>query len=149
MITLLGSLLGFFASAFPELIGFFKARQDNAQELAMYSLQMQAMQIQGSQKMDELVAQGDIASIQAAHTPQQSTGIRWIDGLVGSVRPILTYFFFFLYAGMKAYQIYHTGANLIDTPWLFWTEEDESIFASIICFWFGSRMMEKHRAANQ
>lgn len=149
MITILGSLIGFLASVFPEIMGLFKGRQDNQQELAMYQLQLQAMQIQGSQKMDELVAQTDMTSIAAAHAPQQMTEIKWIDGLNGTVRPVIAYALFLLYAGIKSYQLYHMGTAITDTPWLYWTEEDQAIWASIVCFYFGSRQMGKYRAANQ
>jgi len=59
--------------------------------------------------------------------------------LNGTVRPVIAYSFFALYASVKAIQF---SANL---PWLLWTAEDQAIFAGIISFYFGQRAMSKLR----
>jgi hypothetical protein len=66
-------------------------------------------------------------------------GIRWVDALNGTVRPVIAYSFFILYALVKGMQF---SAGL---PWLLWTEEDQAIFAGIISFYFGQRAMSKLR----
>lgn len=146
MLTLIGSLLGFLASGFPEIMKIVQRRMDNSHELKMYQLQIEVAKIQGDQKMGELVAEGDIQSIIGAHQPQQLVGIKWIDGLNATVRPFITYAFFLLYAAIKAVVLYHSSSTLTDTIWIYWSNEDQITFASIISFYFGRRAIDKVRA---
>jgi hypothetical protein len=54
MITLLSSLLGFFGSAFPDVLKLFKDNQDRKHELKILELQL-AQQAQGhSNKLEEI-----------------------------------------------------------------------------------------------
>lgn len=146
MITLLGSLLGFFGAALPDLIKIWTASADRKHELAILQMQMQ-QQAQGHiERLEEINANADIAEITATHQPQQVLGIEWIDGLIGSVRPIITYSFFLLYAFIKIAIICNVGIEIItSTPWLVWDVEDQAIFSAIISFWFGSRALNKAR----
>jgi len=41
MLSLLGSLLGFGTSIVPSIVGYFKQKQDNVQELAMLDKQIE------------------------------------------------------------------------------------------------------------
>jgi hypothetical protein len=64
-----------------------------------------------------------------------------------TVRPIITYCFFFQYALIK-YAQYTIIRTTQAVPWgdamvKMWTDADMSIFCTIIGFWFGSRAMEK------
>lgn len=148
MITLLGALLGFVSAIFPEIMQLLKSKQDNAHEIKMYNLQLESIKIQGAQRVDEIIGQADIESIKGSYTPQQITNIKWVDALNGSVKPIITYFFFFLYAYVKIMRLVHMDfAAVIDTPWLYWNEEDYGMLAAILSHWFGNRMMGKTRGA--
>lgn len=146
MITLLGSLLGFLGAALPDFMKLFTASADRKHEITLLQMQMQ-QQAQGhTERLEEINANADISESQALHQPQQITGIKWLDGYVGSVRPTITYTFFLLYAFIKIVSIHQLGMNgIISTPWLVWGEEDQCIFAAIISFWFGSRAMQKAR----
>ncbi|MBL0319353.1 MAG: hypothetical protein IPP74_08720 [Alphaproteobacteria bacterium] len=94
-------------------------------------------QAQGHQeKLEETNAQADIAESQALYKTYTS-GIGWVDALNGTVRPVIAYSFFILYATVK---VMHFSTNL---PWLLWTEEDQAIFSGIISFYFGQRAMSK------
>lgn len=137
MITLLGSLLGFLSAAFPDFLAIFKDRRDKAHELQIMQLQMKQQAEGHAQRLEEINAAADIAEAKALYRTY-STGVRWVDALNGTVRPVLAYSFFALYAYMKFCQA-------IDTPWQMWTEEDQAIFAGIISFYFGQRAMNKAR----
>lgn len=148
MITLLGAIFGFFSSIFPEIMKLLQGRQDNSHELAMYQLQIEALKVQGNQKMEELVAQGDIESIKGSYAPQQIINIKWVDALNGTVKPVITYFFFGIYAYIKIVHLHHVDWSvIIDTPWQVWGNEDSGMLATILGHHFGNRMMLKARAS--
>jgi hypothetical protein len=138
MITLLGSLLGFFSAAFPDLLKLFRDAQDRKHELKILEMQMEQQRQGHSQRLEEIGIQADIAESQALYKTYH-TGIRWVDALNGTVRPVIAYSFFLLYTSVK---IMHFSA---DMPWLLWSEEDQAIFAGIISFYFGQRAMAKLR----
>lgn len=142
MITLLASLLGFLASAFPDILKLFKGSQDNRQELAIMDKQIEFQKAGFQEKMQEIGAQADIAEMIALHQPQVLTGIRWIDGLKASVTPIITYWFFADYTFIKIFTIVHYGLSVVsENVWLIWDDTDKIIFATVISFWFGKRAM--------
>jgi len=68
----------------------------------------------------------------------QITGNKWIDGLNMSVRPVITYAFFSLYAGVKMEMLYN-GATLIQI----WNETDMGLFSGILGFYFMGRIFDK------
>lgn len=138
MITLLSSLIGFIGAAFPDLLKLFRDAQDRKHELRILEMQMEQQRQGHAQRLEEVGIQADIAENQALYRTY-NTGIRWVDALNGTVRPIIAYSFFILYACVK---VMHFSAGL---PWLLWNEEDQAIFAGIISFYFGQRAMTKMR----
>lgn len=146
MITILGSLLGFFSSFAPDIIKYFSDKRDHDHELRMIEMQL-AAQAQGhSHRLEEIDARADIAESRALYKTY-NTGVTWVDALNGTVRPVLAYSFFGLYAAIKIMQI-HIMDWSTPLPWLLaglWTPEDQAIFAGIISFYFGQRAMRKVR----
>ena len=146
MITLLGSLLGFITSTFPSLVKMWQDASDKKHELDVLQLQMQ-MQAQGAQQqLQEINAQADIAE-SAALYKTYTTGITWVDALNGTVRPVIAYAFFLLYAIVKLLS-YMAIATSPAVPFVvvhdtLWSENDAAIFAGIISFYFGARAMQK------
>lgn len=140
MITLLGSLLGFFSAIFPHLLDFLKRKQEHAQEIELIELQADIAKEQRAYKLEEINTRADISETQALYKTYK-TGIGWVDAYNGTVRPTIAYGFFLLYAGIKASIIYN---GLL---WQLWSEEDQAIFAAIISFYFGQRAMNKARNA--
>ena len=146
MITLLASIAGFISSIFPELFKFLHNRADNAHELAVMQLQMQSASLDRDVRKEEIGAYADIAESNALYRTYK-TGIVWIDALNGTVRPLITYAFFFEYALVKYLQYAllpdHAAAFMyLDA---LWTQDDQCIFAGIMSFYFGSRAMNKGR----
>ena len=146
MITLLGSLLGFITSTFPSLVKMWQDASDKKHELDVMQLQMQ-MQAQGAQQqLQEINAQADIAE-SAAIYKTYTTGITWVDALNGTVRPVIAYAFFLLYAIVKLLS-YMAIATSPAVPFVvvhdtLWSENDAAIFAGIISVYFGARAMQK------
>ena len=148
MLPLIGAIVGLFSGALPEAMKYFKQRQDNAHELKVMELQMQ-VQAQGhTERLEEINTQADIADSQALYkaAEQKITGVRWADAtitlLISSVRPVITYAFFGLYAAVKLSMYQGSMAEL-------WTEMDMAVFSTLISFWFGSRSMEKFYKRNK
>lgn len=135
MITLLGSLLGFLGAAFPEFLKLFRDHADRAHELAILDRQMELQKLGFSQRLEEIGIKADIGESVALYKTYYS-GIRWVDALNATVRPVLAYAFFLLYGLVKLHQ-------MAALPWLLWTEEDQAIFAGIISFYFGQRAMRR------
>jgi hypothetical protein len=147
MVTLLGSLIGFISAAFPDLLKIWRDAADRKHELTILEMQM-AQAAQGhQQRLEEINAQADIAESKALYKTYYS-GIRWVDALNGTVRPVLAYSFFLLYFVIKCMQF--AMVDLADPlPWqiaTLWSVEDQAIFAGIISFYFGQRAMAKVRS---
>ncbi len=138
MITLLSTLLGFAGAAFPDLLKLWQDKADRDHELAILKLQMDFQKQGATERLAEINTQADIAETAALYKTYNS-GIRWVDALNGTVRPLIAYAFFLLYALVKLNE-------MAQLPWQLWTEEDQAIFAGIISFYFGQRAMGKLRA---
>ena len=138
MITALASLFGFLSSLLPELVAVYKDRADREHELKILSLQLEQQREGHTARLEEIRAQGEVLTNRALYKTWYS-GVPWVDALSGTVRPVIAYAFFLLYAAVKVMQM-HTGL-----PWLLWTEEDQAIFAGIISFYYGQRAFGKVR----
>jgi hypothetical protein len=155
MISLLGSLLGFGTSIIPEIIGIFKQKQADEQELKMLEAKAKYADQISKLKIAELDAQAEIEETKGLYEHDRSIDAgNFINALRGSVRPVVTYLFLLAYLATKGVMIYAMIAvqNLdwtiaIDMAWR--EETDGVIFSAIISFWFGNRAMSKARAWRQ
>jgi len=151
MISLLGTLLGFGTSIVPEILGYFKQKQANQQELAMLEAKAKYAEKLSELKLKELDAQADIAEAQSiySHDSNIDSG-GFVNALRGSVRPIVTYAFFILFASIKTTALItmmsNDGVDLSVALVAIWDDETQAIFSAIIAFWFGNRAMSKARA---
>ena len=148
MIAFLSSIIGFLSAGLPHLLDYFKARQDNGHELEMLRLQAELAKIEQQGKIEAVGLEADAAmyhdQIQLALEAMKPTGIGFMDGLNASVRPVLAYSFFGLYAAVKLAQWSSFGDAPL--PWLvqsLWGTEDQAIFAGIVSFYFGQRAFRK------
>ena len=151
MISLLGTLMGFGTSIIPEILGYFKQSQANKQELAMLEARAKYAEQISKLKVEELDAEADIAETKGIYEHDrsiQSGG--FVNSLRGSVRPVITYLFFLMFAAVKGTKIYAMIVNqnidwatAVDAAW---DDETAAIFSAIIAFWFGNRAMSKARA---
>ena len=145
MMTLLGSLLGFLGSMVPDLLKILRDRADRMHELKILELQLQ-QQAQGHlHRLEEIHTQADIAESRALYKTYYS-GIRWVDALNGTVRPVLAYAFFLLYFTVKLLQFTLLEPADLQALYVLWQVEDQAIFAGIISFYFGQRAMGKVRS---
>ncbi len=147
MTTLFASLIGFMSAAFPDLLKVWRDAADRKHELTILRLQMEQQQQGHVNRLEEIHVEADIAESKALYKTFYS-GIKWVDALNGTVRPILAYAFFLLYFTIKCMQF--AIVDLVNPlPWhvdMLWSVEDQAIFAGIISFYFGQRAMSKVRS---
>jgi len=122
VLTALGGLLGSFL---PELIKLFKDRADKAHELKIMELQISAQKELGTQRIEEVKVQADIAESNAVYQfANPKSG--WAEAVNSMVRPVITMFFVVGYLYSK-------------WPHVAWTDTDQALLSGILGFWFGSR----------
>lgn len=146
MITLFASIAGFITSIIPELIRFFKDRQDKKHELEILNMQIKYSLELKNREIEEINLIKDIESQNILYSTY-NIGINWVDALNGLVRPVLAYSFFLMYAWVKYAQYQYLISNniLIDSLEIIWDVDDQAIFAGIISFYFGQRGFKKYR----
>jgi hypothetical protein len=143
MISLIGSLLGFASGVVPEVLGYFRKKQNHQFELELYEVKAKYAKVMTENKLQELDLKAEIQELKSLYKHDQSltTTSPFISGLRASVRPVITYFFFFTFVGVELSVIF----NLVDYIILqaIWNENTQGLFAAVLSFWFGSRAMSK------
>ncbi len=145
MITLIASIAGFITSMIPEIVKLFKDKNDKKHELDILSMQIEMSKCKMDSYIDEIKASVDTQEFGALYSTFKS-GISWVDALNSTVRPVMAYSFFFLYAFLKYVQyasIIEGGKPLPIYFDMLWTTDDQAIFAGIISFYFGQRTFGK------
>ena len=93
--------------------------------------------------------EADIREVEALQKSMQTpTGVKWVDGLRGSVRPVITYCFFllFCFVEVSAYlALTASGVSGLDALNAVWDEDTKALFAAVIAFWFGGRAVARGR----
>lgn len=151
MLTLLGSLLGFLSSAFPDVLKLWRDNADRKHELAILDRQMEAQRQGHTQRLEEIQVQADIAESKALYRhASQPSGVKWVEALRASVRPVITYAFFILFAVVKSaalYKLLDQGVGITDGLIAVWDGETQALFAAVMSFWFGQRALAKFRSS--
>ena len=150
MISLLGTLLGFGTSIVPEVLGYFKQKQANEQELNMLEAKAKYASQLSELKLKELDAEADIQETKSIYEHDRTIDSgAFINSLRGSVRPVITYLFFMMFICVKGVLMYALISNqnvdwtvAIETAW---DSEPQARFSAIKAFWFGNRAMSKAR----
>jgi len=145
MITLVSTILGVLTGVLPNIVKLFERRVEYKYELELAKLRIEAA-------TRGLEIQSSIANAQAA--VEEGKSLRehdsrlaypsFLETLRASIRPVLTYFFFFLFCGIKitaATLMFKEGYNAIEVLNAVWDVYTVAIFGAIMGFWFGSRSM--------
>ena len=147
---LLGSVLGFGGSVVPAITDHFKQKGQQKFELekmktmaelrkAGFDHELRAWEAQAADNEHDRLIQHDISI-------NQGTG--FIAGLQKSVRPVITYCFFGLFAVIEItllMEALEKGTDFSEAIQILWDDDTKAIFAAIISFWFGSRAIDKMR----
>ena len=143
MISLIGSLLGFASGVVPEIVGYFRKQQDHEFELELYAAKAKYAEALTANKLKELDLKAEIQELKSLYEHDQTlkTSNTFISALRASVRPVITYFFFFTFVGVELSVIF----NLVDPSLIdkIWSDNTAGLFAAVLSFWFGSRAMSK------
>jgi hypothetical protein len=145
ILAALPAILGALAGMVPAIISLLTLKANNAQQLALAQLQLQATKDGGALQIDLANSQADIR--QADHIydfASGPSGNRFVDALAVFVRPFITLVMFGLWGLIKmALFVYavNSGFDLGQLSQLIWDDTDKAIFGAIMGFWFGDRMM--------
>jgi hypothetical protein len=171
MLTLLSTLVSFLMGGLPKILDFFQDKSDKSHELALARMQTErelqlaaagfvAQQQIEAIKLDEIKTQtasaekvslidAQSAEMSAIYAHDAALGegtSTWIKDFRASVRPVITYGFFFLLVGIDAVLAYKgltSGVEFNALADQLWDNETQALFASIIAFHFGGRAFGK------
>ena len=94
-------------------------------------------------KLKELDLKAEIQELKSLYKHDQTltTDNSFISALRSSVRPVITYFFFFTFIGVEVSVIFSlVEPEMVDK---IWNENTQGLFAAVLSFWFGNRAMSK------
>ena len=171
MLTIFSTLVSFLMGGLPKIFDFLQDRSDKKHEIQLAQMQTErelqmaaagyvAQQHIEEIKLDEIRTQTEADNKQAligaqqaemnaiyAHDMSLNEGTsQWMKDLRASVRPVITYGFFFLLVGIDgvlAYKGLTSGTDFNALADQLWDNETQALFASIIAFHFGGRAFGK------
>lgn len=151
----------------PKLLDFFQDKNDKAHEFALAQLQVQKelelrklgfeaqerveaihteqiqLQTESAEKIALISAQqAELQALYANDNALNEGTSQWMKNLRASVRPVITYGFFFLLVGIDgvlAYKALMSDVPFADLAAQLWDEDTQALFAAIIAFHFGGR----------
>ena len=144
-LTALPAILGALAGMVPAIVQLLTMKAQNAQQLAMAQLNLQAQKEGVALQVD--LANAEASVRQADHIyafASGPSGNRLVDALAVFVRPYITLVFFHVWALLELFLFIYavnTGYDLGQLVKLLWPPETAAIFGAIIGFWFGDRML--------
>lgn len=153
MLTIIATAIGFISSAFPDVMKMWKEKQDKKHDIKILEMKMELMKLGHTFNMEDTKSKHDsaekIALYDHAGIP---SGVTWVEGLRASVRPVLTYAFFFLFAFIKVsilVVLVKEGASVFQGASYIWDDETAALFAAVMAFWFGHRALQRHKELNK
>ena len=153
MLALLSPLFGIMGSLLPSIVRMFERKQEIKYEIELTKIKLDAAERQADLQFNIEMVKSDSNLRQSALDHDKSIdGGKYINALRASIRPVITYTFFFLFVAVKvaaAYVMLKTGQSVPEMLKAVWDVETMSLFSTIIAFWFGSRVMEKQERVPQ
>lgn len=129
--AIIGAITGFVSSSLPYIWRYFVDKSDKKHKLEILKLQLEKSD--SERKHEEYKTNVDFNLEEARETFKDSkTNIKLVDALNGTVRPVIAYGFFFLYAYCKLRYSYGS-----------WNSTDTGIFSAILTYYYGSRGFQK------
>ena len=145
MIALLGSVLGFGTSFLPQVLDFFKQKQDHKHKLEELKIRGELAAQGVDLQVKVLDKQAEIEETKAIYNYANPTS-GFAAGLSASVRPVITYLFFALFIAVKVVimlKVLEDGGDWQQGVSLMFDEQTQGLFAAIMAFWFGNRSVSK------
>jgi len=109
------------------------------------------MELSAKYKVQEQEAKTDTAEVAGVYSHAQSLTARastWAVTLSSTVRPISAYLIITLWLTVKlmaVLQVYFDGGQIHKVMDVIFNDYDKMLMSSVICFYYGSRGMEKIR----
>ena len=158
--TLVSTLLGFASGGLPKVLDFVQDRGDKKHELALMAAQRERELALAKEGFVAQAAVEEIKTEQIAMQTQAQEKLAmwkhdmkigegastWVINLRASVRPVVTYLFVGLLIVVDVAGIwyaYSTGVAFADAMNMVFSDDEMSILAAIIAFWFGSQAFNK------
>ena len=158
MLTILATLVGGLTGILPGVLEFFNTKLRLQYDYERAKLKMDVLRLQAKLETDIINTQADAFEGESLRRHDSSiTPKGFIGVLRASVRPVITYLFFFLFVFVKFITVYTFINSGMAGDWLgnslaweniyplIWDGETQAIFGAVLGFWFGSRIMEKLR----
>jgi len=167
MFTLLTTVVSFLSVGVPTILYYFHDKSDKKQELALAHIQTDrelALKKAGFEieeriahiQTEQIQINADVANTQVALTERQAlyaheialgegTSV-WVKNLRALVRPAITYGMFLMFAFVEVFGFYyaiHTGVDFTIALDNLWDDDTQTIWASIVSFWFGTQAFSK------
>jgi len=151
---LMGSIFGGLFRLAPEVLKFLDKKNERQHELSMFQLQTDLEKMRGEFKMEEKYVDYSIQqmdTIKEAFKEQAETAkaAGWFMAFKSaSVRPGITWFLFFMYAGVKAAAImlaFQANASWAEVLVKSWDEDDFGMLSMVLSFFFVGRSVEKYQ----
>jgi hypothetical protein len=160
MLTLLSTLISFLAGGVPKLLDFFQDKSDKAHEMNMAKLQTERelqlaergfiaqahiedikteqIVIQTAEKEREAIYAHDIAIGEGA--------AQWVINARAFTRSFITYGMFILFAFVEIFGFMYAWKSGVDFSIaldVLWDNDTQTIWASVVSFWFGTQAFKK------
>lgn len=159
--SIVGAILGLLGRLAPEIINFFKGKDENKHELEMLKVQtelekmkFEAIKVQGDQRIEEKYVDYSTAEIQAiaevakADSQAAKYNYKWVNAAISLQRPYITFFMFNIYVVVKlvllCYGIYLEDGMVTILSHV-WTNEDAGLLSMIVSYLYLNRTLEKYR----
>ena len=151
MLALLMPFLGIIGGLLPSIVRIFELKQERSYEIELTKIRLDAAERAASLQYNIEMVKADSVERQSILDHDKSLDGGWfVNALRASVRPVITYVFFFVFLAVKisaAYVMLSTGQSVPQMLQAVWDPDTMALFSTIIAFWFGSRVMEKQMSA--
>jgi len=153
--TLIGGLFGGVARLAPVVTDLISKKMDHEHELKMLDKNIEFEKLKAAQQIEQTKLDGELkfdekgldALIEAQKAQATPTGVKWVDALNASVRPVLTYWWaLVLYSSVlvaTAIINYAGGMDATHAILSVWGASERGIVSSIFSFWFLDRVFRK------
>lgn len=160
MLSLFTTIISFASGGLPKILDYFKDKSDKNHELALAQMQMtQQLELQKSgfvaqkdleevkfEELKEQTASNDFNAALANDTASAQGASQWAINIRSLVRPAITFGLFAIFLGVEVwacFYAYKMNVGFEQAIKLLWTDETQTIWASIVGFYFGCRHFQK------
>jgi len=152
--TLFGGLLGGIFRVVPEVMKMFDRANERKHELAMVTAEMEFAKVRGEISMRETEATMTVAELDSmtealkGQAVMAKAGGKFVSAISALVRPIVTYWFVFLYSTYKIAGMliaHEQGARWVDILHSGWSIDDMAMLNLILTFWFVGRVWDRQK----